>query len=189
MRYPPLHEFLPHNEKDQAELAKSLGKSLAEVKQRVDRLHESNPMLGHRGDRLAITYPEILEMQVRAIIEAAVECKKQKVAVLPEIMIPLAGTKAELDYCKKHTVATAEAVFKETKTRVDYLYGTMIEVPRAAVTADELAQTAEFFSFGTNDLTQMTFGYSRGDAGPFLPHYVKKESLERAPFHTPEYRA
>ncbi|HET6246209.1 MAG TPA: pyruvate, phosphate dikinase [Tepidisphaeraceae bacterium] len=181
---PPLHEFLPHNEKDQAELAKSLGKSLDEVKRRVGQLHESNPMLGHRGDRLAITYPEILEMQVRAIIEAAVECKKAKVAVLPEIMIPLAGTKAELDFCKKHTVETANAVFAETKTTVDYMYGTMIEVPRAAVTADELAQTAEFFSFGTNDLTQMTFGYSRDDAGSFLPEYVKKEILERDPFQS-----
>jgi pyruvate,orthophosphate dikinase len=181
---PPLHEFLPHNEKDQAELARSLGKSLQEVKQRVDQLHEANPMLGHRGDRLAITYPEILEMQVRAIIEAACECKKQKVAVLPEIMIPLAGTKAELDFCKKHTIATADAVMAEQKVKVDYLYGTMIEVPRAAVTADELAQTAQFFSFGTNDLTQMTFGYSRDDSGSFLPEYVKKEILERDPFQS-----
>jgi pyruvate,orthophosphate dikinase len=181
---PPLHEFLPHNEKDQEELAKSLGKTLVEVKNRVDQLHEANPMLGHRGDRLAITYPEILEMQVRAILEAAVECKKQRISVLPEIMIPLAGTKAELDFCKKHTVAVAEAVFAEQKTTVEYLYGTMIEVPRAAVTADELAQTAEFFSFGTNDLTQMTFGYSRDDAGSFLPEYVAKEILERDPFQS-----
>jgi pyruvate,orthophosphate dikinase len=181
---PPLHEFLPHSEKDQAELAHSLGKSLDEVKNRVQQLHEANPMLGHRGDRLAITYPEILEMQVRAIIEAACECKKQKIAVLPEIMIPLAGTKAELDFCKKHTVATADAVMKEQGVKVDYLYGTMIEVPRAAVTADELAETAQFFSFGTNDLTQMTFGYSRDDAGSFLPEYVKKEILERDPFQS-----
>jgi len=181
---PPLHEFLPHNEKDQAELAKSLGMSLDQVRNRVEQLHEANPMLGHRGDRLAVTYPEILEMQVRAIIEAAVECKKQRIVVLPEIMIPLAGTKAELDYLKKYTVATAEAVFAEQKTRVEYLYGTMIEVPRAAVTADELAQTAEFFSFGTNDLTQMTFGYSRDDAGVFLPEYIKKEILERDPFQS-----
>jgi pyruvate,orthophosphate dikinase len=181
---PPLHEFLPHNEKDQAELAKSLGLSLEQVKARVQQLHEANPMLGHRGDRLAVTYPEILEMQVRAVIEAAVECKKQGIKVLPEIMIPLAGTKAELDFLKKHTTETADAVFKETKTKVDYLYGTMIEVPRAAVTADELAQTAQFFSFGTNDLTQMTFGYSRDDAGSFLPEYVKKEILERDPFQS-----
>jgi pyruvate,orthophosphate dikinase len=184
---PPLHEFLPHNEKDQAELARSLGLSLQEVKDRVQQLHEANPMLGHRGDRLAITYPEILEMQVRAIIEAAVEVKKQGVKVLPEIMIPLAGTKSELDYLKKITVDTANAVFAQTKTKVDYLYGTMIEVPRAAVTADELAQTAEFFSFGTNDLTQMTFGYSRDDAGVFLPEYIKKEILERDPFQTIDF--
>ena len=181
---PPLHEFLPHNEKDQAELAKSLGMKLEEVQARVQQLHESNPMLGHRGDRLAVTYPEILEMQVRAIIEAAVECKKQRITVVPEIMIPLAGTKAELDYLKKYTTATADAVMKETKTKVDYLYGTMIEVPRAAVTADELAHTAQFFSFGTNDLTQMTFGYSRDDAGSFLPEYVRKDILERDPFQS-----
>ncbi len=181
---PPLHEFLPHGEKDQRALAESLGMSFEQVKNRVQQLHEANPMLGHRGDRLAITYPEILIMQVRAIIEAAVECKKAGIKVLPEIMIPLAGTKQELDFLKKHTVETANAVFKETKTRVDYMYGTMIEVPRAAITADELAETAEFFSFGTNDLTQMTFGYSRDDAGSFLPEYVKKEILERDPFQS-----
>ncbi len=181
---PPLHEFLPHNEKDQQALGQSLGMSFEQVKARVNQLHESNPMLGHRGDRLAITYPEILEMQVRAIIEAAVEVKKAGIKVLPEIMIPLAGTKAELDYLKKITVETANAVFKETKTKVPYMYGTMIEVPRAAITADELAQTAEFFSFGTNDLTQMTFGYSRDDAGVFLPDYIEKEILERDPFQS-----
>jgi pyruvate,orthophosphate dikinase len=181
---PPLHEFLPHNEKDQVELARTLGLSAEQVKSRVAQLHEANPMLGHRGDRLAITYPEILEMQVRAIIEAAVETKKAGIKVLPEIMIPLAGTKKELDYLKKITVETANAVFAEQKTKVDYLYGTMIEVPRAAICADELAQTAEFFSFGTNDLTQMTFGYSRDDAGVFLPEYIKKEILERDPFQS-----
>jgi pyruvate,orthophosphate dikinase len=181
---PPLHEFLPHNEKDQAALAESLGLSLEQVKTRVQQLHEANPMLGHRGDRLAITYPEILEMQVRAIIEAAVEVKKAGIKVLPEIMIPLAGTAKELDYLKKVTVDTANAVFAETKTKVEYLYGTMIEVPRAAVTADEMASVAEFFSFGTNDLTQMTFGYSRDDSGVFLPEYIKKEILERDPFQS-----
>ena len=181
---PPLHEFLPHGEKDQAELAKSLGMTLEQVKTRVQQLHESNPMLGHRGDRLAITYPEILEMQVRAIIEAACECKKAGIKVLPEIMIPLVGCKSELDYLKKFTVATADAVMKEMKTKVDYMYGTMIEVPRAAITADEIAETAEFFSFGTNDLTQMTFGYSRDDAGSFLPEYVTKEILPRDPFQS-----
>jgi pyruvate,orthophosphate dikinase len=181
---PPLHEFLPHGEKDQRALAESLHMSFEQVKARVQQLHESNPMLGHRGDRLAVTYPEILEMQVQAIIEAAVECKKAGVKVLPEIMIPLAGTRQELDFLKKFTVETAERVFKEQKTRVEYLYGTMIEVPRAAITADELAETAQFFSFGTNDLTQMTFGYSRDDAGSFLPEYVKKEILERDPFQS-----
>ena len=181
---PPLHEFLPHNEKDQAELAKSLGLSTEQVKSRVEQLHEANPMLGHRGDRLAITYPEILEMQVQAIIEAACDVKKEGVKVLPEIMIPLAGTKAELDYLKKFTDETAQRVMKEKGTKVDYLYGTMIEVPRAAVTADEIAQTAQFFSFGTNDLTQMTFGYSRDDVNSFLPDYLKKEILERDPFQS-----
>ncbi len=181
---PPLHEFLPHHEKEQAELARSLNMSLEAVKTRVNQLHESNPMLGHRGDRLAITYPEILEMQVQAIIEAACMVKKDKIKVLPEIMIPLAGTKAELDFCKKYTVAVADRVMKEQGIKVDYLYGTMIEVPRAAVVADELAQVAEFFSFGTNDLTQMTFGYSRDDAGVFLGDYLKKEILERDPFQS-----
>jgi pyruvate,orthophosphate dikinase len=181
---PPLHEFLPHGERDQQALGESLGMSFEQVKNRVQQLHESNPMLGHRGDRLAVTYPEILEMQVQAIIEAAVECKKAGIKVLPEIMIPLAGTKQELDYLKKFTVETAERVFKEQKARVEYMYGTMIEVPRAAITADELAETAQFFSFGTNDLTQMTFGYSRDDAGSFLPEYVKKEILERDPFQS-----
>jgi pyruvate,orthophosphate dikinase len=181
---PPLHEFLPHNEKDQQELATSLNMSLDQVKARVSQLHESNPMLGHRGDRLAVTYPEILEMQVQAIIEAACESKKAGIKVLPEIMIPLAGTKKELDYLKKYTDETAARVIQETGIKLQYLYGTMIEVPRAAVVADELAQTAEFFSFGTNDLTQMTFGYSRDDVNSFLPDYLKKEILERDPFQT-----
>jgi pyruvate, orthophosphate dikinase len=181
---PPLHEFLPHNEKDQQALANALGLSLSQVQNRVQQLHESNPMLGHRGDRLAITYPEILEMQVEAIIAAACQVKKEGIKVLPEIMIPLAGTKKELEFCKKYTVETANRVMKEMGTKVDYMYGTMIEVPRAAVTADEMAEVAEFFSFGTNDLTQMTFGYSRDDAGSFLPEYVKKEILERDPFQS-----
>jgi len=181
---PPLHEFLPHNEHDQAELARSLGLTLDQVKARVNQLHEANPMLGHRGDRLAVTYPEILEMQVQAIIEAACQVKKEGIRVLPEIMIPLAGTKAELDYLKTFTDQTAQRVMREQGTKVDYLYGTMIEVPRAAITADEIAQTAEFFSFGTNDLTQMTFGYSRDDVNSFLPDYLKKELLERDPFQS-----
>jgi pyruvate,orthophosphate dikinase len=181
---PPLHEFLPHSEKDQAELASSLGKSLEQVKNRVNQLHESNPMLGHRGDRLAVTYPEILQMQVRAIIEAACMVKKEKIRVLPEIMIPLAGTVLELKYLEKYTVETAKQVMDEQKIKVDYLYGTMIEVPRAALVADEMAQVATFFSFGTNDLTQMTFGFSRDDVNSFLPDYLKKEILERDPFQS-----
>jgi pyruvate,orthophosphate dikinase len=181
---PPLHEFLPHEEKEQQALANSLGLTLEQVKARVNQLHEANPMLGHRGDRLAITYPEILEMQVRAIIEAACEVKKAGVKVKPEIMIPLAGIKKELDFCKKITDETAAAVMKETGVKVDYMYGTMIEVPRAAVTADEMAQVAEFFSFGTNDLTQMTFGFSRDDINSFLPDYLSREILERDPFQS-----
>jgi pyruvate,orthophosphate dikinase len=181
---PPLHEFLPHEEKEQQSLADSLGLTLQQVKARVSQLHEANPMLGHRGDRLAITYPEILEMQVRAIIEAAVQVKKTGVKVLPEIMIPLAGVKKELEFCKTITVATAHAVFAETGTKLPYLYGTMIEVPRAAVVADEMAEVAEFFSFGTNDLTQMTFGFSRDDINSFLPDYLNKEILERDPFQS-----
>jgi pyruvate,orthophosphate dikinase len=181
---PPLHEFLPHNEKDQAELAASLGLSLEQVKNRVNQLHESNPMLGHRGDRLAVTYPEILEMQVRAIIEAACLVKKEKIKVLPEIMIPLSGTVKELDYLKPFTTQTAQQVMREQGVKVEYMFGTMIEIPRAALTADEMAGVAEFFSFGTNDLTQMTFGFSRDDVNSFLPDYLKKEILERDPFQT-----
>ncbi|HWB54554.1 MAG TPA: pyruvate, phosphate dikinase, partial [Tepidisphaeraceae bacterium] len=176
---PPLHEFLPHNEKDQQALASDLGLTLEQVKNRVQQLHEANPMLGHRGDRLAITYPEILEMQVEAIIAAACQVKKEKIKVFPEIMIPLAGTEKELEFCKKLTDETAKRVMTEQGVKVEYLYGTMIEVPRAAVTADELAEVAQFFSFGTNDLTQMTFGYSRDDVNSFLPDYLKKEILER----------
>ncbi|HMB96670.1 MAG TPA: pyruvate, phosphate dikinase, partial [Tepidisphaeraceae bacterium] len=148
---PPLHEFLPHSEKDQQALANDLGLSLQQVQQRVSQLHEMNPMLGHRGDRLAVTYPEILEMQVRAIIEAACECKKAGIKVLPEIMIPLVGTENELKYLKPITQETAATVMKEKGVKVDYLFGTMIEVPRAAITANEIAHQAEFFSFGTND--------------------------------------
>jgi pyruvate,orthophosphate dikinase len=181
---PPLHEFLPHNEKDQQELAHSLNMTLDQVKSRVAQLHEANPMLGHRGDRLAVTFPEILEMQVRAIIEAACQSKKAGIKVLPEIMIPLAGTKKELEYLKKFTEETAARVFKEQGVKVDYTYGTMIEVPRAALTANEIAEVTEFFSFGTNDLTQLTFGYSRDDANTFLPDYLKKELLDRDPFQT-----
>jgi pyruvate,orthophosphate dikinase len=181
---PPLHEFLPHNPKDQAELAATLGISESAVAARVRALHEMNPMLGHRGCRLAVTFPEILEMQVQAIMEAAVAVKKEKIVVLPEIMIPLVGTVRELTYLKKYLIDTAEAVMHEDGMRVDYLIGTMIEVPRAALTADEIAAEAEFFSFGTNDLTQMTFGFSRDDINSFLPDYLNKEILERDPFQS-----
>jgi pyruvate, orthophosphate dikinase len=181
---PPLHEFLPHNIKDQADLAVSLGISPADVAARVQSLHEMNPMLGHRGCRLAVTFPEILVMQVRAIIEAAVTATQNGIHVLPEIMIPLVGTVKELTYLKKYLVETADAVLAHHNTKLKYLVGTMIEVPRAALTADEIAAEAEFFSFGTNDLTQMTFGFSRDDINSFLPDYLSKEILERDPFQS-----
>lgn len=179
---PPLHEFVPHEEAQQAELAKELGLSLEKVKQRVESLHEFNPMLGHRGCRLGNTYPEITEMQARAIIEAAINVSKNGVKVLPEIMVPLIGTKAEFLLQEEIIRTTAEKVFQETGARVEYLVGTMIEIPRAALTADKIAESAEFFSFGTNDLTQMTFGYSRDDAGMFLPVYLRKNLLKQDPF-------
>ncbi|MEL7237396.1 MAG: pyruvate, phosphate dikinase [Planctomycetota bacterium] len=178
---PPLHEFLPQGEHDQRELAKEMGMTLAGVQQRVSDLHELNPMLGHRGCRLAVTYPEILRMQVRAILEAAIEVGGN---VVPEIMIPLAGTVEELKYLKEHLHDEAEAVFKKKKKKVKYMVGTMIEVPRAAITAEEVAEEAEFFSFGTNDLTQMTFGYSRDDAGVFIKDYLDKGILESDPFQS-----
>ena len=181
---PPLHEFLPHAEKEMLDLAETMGLTSAQVHDRVVRLKEANPMLGHRGCRLAVTYPEILEMQVEAIIEAAIECKKKKIAVLPEIMIPLVGTVKELTYLKKYLIETADRVQAARKTEVSYMIGTMIEVPRAAVTADEIAAEAEFFSFGTNDLTQMTLGFSRDDVNSFLPDYLKKDILERDPFQS-----
>ncbi|MBM4152486.1 MAG: pyruvate, phosphate dikinase, partial [Kiritimatiellaceae bacterium] len=172
---PPLHEFVPHTAKDQAEMAKRLNVPAKQVAERVKQLHEFNPMLGHRGCRLSVTYPELCVMQTTAIIAAA--CKvgkaKKKVKVLPEIMIPLVGTKAELDFLVKIVKATAEEVIKKEGVKLNYMVGTMIEIPRAALTADELAETAEFFSFGTNDLTQMTFGFSRDDIGSFLPDYLK----------------
>ncbi len=181
---PPLHEFLPHEEGNQKEMAKNLGVSLEEVQAKVNALHEFNPMLGHRGCRLGISYPEITEMQARAIMEAACQLTKEGVKVYPEIMIPLIGTKAELEDQKKVVVETAEEVMKEMDVKVDYLVGTMIEIPRAALTADEVAEVAEFFSFGTNDLTQMTFGYSRDDAGKFLREYEEKGILPEDPFQT-----
>ena len=179
---PPLHEFVPHEEAQQVELAKDMGISLEEIKFKVESLHEFNPMLGHRGCRLGITYPEITEMQARAIIEAAVNLKMKGVNVLPEIMVPLIGTVKELELQVNIIKETAEKVFAEKGARVDFLTGTMIEVPRAALTADKVAEVAEFFSFGTNDLTQMTFGYSRDDAGKFLDVYLKTGVLKNDPF-------
>jgi pyruvate,orthophosphate dikinase len=183
---PPLHEFVPHEEKQQAELAHSLGLTTAKVKQRVAQLHEANPMLGHRGCRLCVTYPEILDMQVRAIVEAAIDCLRSNIKAMPEIMIPLIGTKKELAHLRAQVEATIAKVKEEEdyKPRLDIKIGTMIEIPRAAVTADEIAEHAEFFSFGTNDLTQMTFGYSRDDIGTFLPDYLGKEILPADPFQT-----
>jgi pyruvate,orthophosphate dikinase len=172
---PPLHEFVPHDEPKQRDLAKRIGVPFDKVKHRVEQLHEANPMLGHRGCRLCITYPEILDMQVRAIIEAAVKCKKEGVKVLPEIMHPLVLDKKEFQILEQRTRKVADAIIKESGAKVPYLVGTMIEVPRAALMAGEIAEAAEFFSFGTNDLTQMTMGLSRDDAGRFLPDYVDEK--------------
>ena len=179
---PPLHEFVPHEEAQQAEIAKELGIDAGKVKARVNSLHEFNPMLGHRGCRLGNTYPEITEMQARAIIEAAINVQKKGVKVFPEIMVPLIGTLAEFKLQESIIRETAAKVFAETGAKVEYLVGTMIEIPRAALTADKIAESAEFFSFGTNDLTQMTFGYSRDDAGSFLPIYLNKNLLKNDPF-------
>ncbi len=179
---PPLHEFVPHEEANQKEMAKELGISPEEVKAKVESLHEFNPMLGHRGCRLGITYPEITEMQARAIIEAALNLKKKGIETFPEIMIPLIGNVNELKNQEQIVRNVAEKVFAERNDKIDYMVGTMIEVPRAALTADEVAEVAEFFSFGTNDLTQMTLGFSRDDAGKFLPEYIDRGILKADPF-------
>jgi len=179
---PPLHEFVPQDEESQGEMAREMGLSIDAVKAKVASLHELNPMLGHRGCRLGISFPEITQMQARAIFEAACRLVKEGVDAKPEIMVPLVGTVKELSAQKEIIVAAAEEVMAETGVKVDYLVGTMIEVPRAAITADEIAKEAAFFSFGTNDLTQMTFGYSRDDAGKFLPEYVEKKILPVDPF-------
>ena len=181
---PPLHEFLPHEAPQQREMARQMGVSAARVRRIIASLHEFNPMLGHRGCRLGITYPEIYEMQVEAIIEAALNVRKRGVEALPEIMIPLVGTVAELAELKGMTDEVAARIMRRRKAEVPYLVGTMIEVPRAALVADQIAREAEFFSFGTNDLTQMTFGYSRDDAGKFLPHYVEQGILPADPFQS-----
>lgn len=180
---PPLHEFLPHTDEEIEELAKTMGLTFEELKNTVESLHEFNPMMGHRGCRLAVSYPEIAEMQTRAVIEAAIEVKKNKgYNIVPEIMIPLVGDIKELKFVKDIVVRTAETVMEEKETKLDYLVGTMIEIPRAAVTADEIAKEAEFFSFGTNDLTQMTFGFSRDDAAKFLNDYYERKVYEQDPF-------
>ena len=184
---PPLHEFVPHDPAKQAELAKEIGVSPETVARRVEQLHEANPMLGHRGCRLSITYPEILEMQVRAIIEAAIDCQKRGVKVLPEIMHPLTLDKKELKILEEGTRRVADEIISEAKVKLEYLVGTMIELPRAALLAGQIAEVAEFFSFGTNDLTQTTMGLSRDDAGRFLPEYVdeRKAGIFKAdPFQT-----
>ncbi len=180
---PPLHEFLPHEDEEIEELAKDLGITFKELKNKVESLHEFNPMMGHRGCRLAVSYPEIAEMQTRAVIEAAIDVKTRLgYDIIPEIMIPLVGEVKELKYVKDVVTRTADAIIKESGIEMKYMVGTMIEIPRAALTADEIAKEAEFFSFGTNDLTQMTFGFSRDDAGNFLKYYYDNSIYESDPF-------
>jgi pyruvate,orthophosphate dikinase len=179
---PPLHEFVPHQQATQKELADEMGISIEAVKLKIAELEEFNPMLGHRGCRLGITYPEITAMQARAIIEAALNLKAKGIDARPEIMVPLVGTVTELKNQADIIRSTAEKVFEEKGDRIDYLVGTMIEIPRAALTADHIAPEADFFSFGTNDLTQMTLGYSRDDAGKFLPVYLENGILKQDPF-------
>jgi pyruvate,orthophosphate dikinase len=180
---PPLHEFLPTEEKDIEALSKTLNVSTQQLKHKVEFLHEFNPMLGHRGCRLGLTYPEIYDMQVQAIMEAACELvKNEGFSIVPEIMIPLIATVSELKELRKNAVNICEEVLESYGVKIDYLIGTMIELPRAALTADEIATEAEFFSFGTNDLTQTTFGLSRDDAGKFLPFYVENNLLPEDPF-------
>jgi pyruvate,orthophosphate dikinase len=183
---PPLHEFLPHEKEAQRALAKELGVKPKKIARRVSMLHEMNPMLGHRGCRLAITYPEIARMQTRAITEATIRCRKKDIDARPEIMVPLIGTRAELAILREEILAEIDAVKKRMKFRgrLNIPVGTMIEIPRAALTAEKVAEVADFFSFGTNDLTQMAFGYSRDDAGVFLPEYVAREILPKDPFNS-----
>ena len=179
---PPLHEFLPHTDEEIQELANQMNIPFEKLKNTVESLHEFNPMLGHRGCRLSITYPEIAEMQTRAVIEAAIEVNKEGYNIVPEIMIPLVGSINELKYVQSVVEKTIQEVLKENNTTLEYKFGTMIEVPRGALTAGEIAECAEFFSFGTNDLTQMTFGFSRDDAGKFLEEYYERKIFENDPF-------
>src|SRR5437762_10428545 len=181
---PPLHEFLPHDHAAQNQLAQKLGVSVDKVSQRVKELHECNPMRGFRGSRLGLVYPEISEMQARAVFEAAAEVQKGGIKVKPEIMIPLVGFKKELDLQVEVVHRVAQEVMRERGVKLNYLVGTMIEVPRGALTADEIAQTAQFFSFGTNDLTQTCLGMSRDDSGSFLGHYAELEIIKKNPFAT-----
>jgi pyruvate,orthophosphate dikinase len=181
---PPLHEFLPRDPEEVASLAKKIGVTAEHIEHTVEQLTEVNPMLGHRGCRLGLTFPEITEMQAQAIFEAACQTAAEGVAVIPEVMVPLVSDVEELRRQTELVRQVAERVFGEQKRRVDYLLGTMIELPRAALTADRVAQVAEFFSFGTNDLTQTTFGLSRDDAGRFLPFYVQQGILPDDPFQT-----
>jgi pyruvate,orthophosphate dikinase len=179
---PPLHEFLPHDQAAQRDLAKKLGVTLSSIKKRVEDLHEFNPMLGHRGCRLGISYPEVTEMQAQAIFEAALLAQKDGIDVSPELMVPLVGFPRELELQVEVIHETAKKVFAAKGDKVKYLVGTMIEIPRAALVADEIAKTAQFFSFGTNDLTQTTMGMSRDDSGSFLPNYAEIDILDANPF-------
>jgi pyruvate,orthophosphate dikinase len=181
---PPLHEFLPTEEKDIQALSAEMGVSVDTLKAKIASLHEFNPMLGHRGCRLSITFPEIAEMQTEAVIAAACELKKEGVDALPEIMIPLVGFKSEFDFCAAIVRKVAQETMDKYGMQIEYKLGTMIEVPRGALTADEIAETAEFFSFGTNDLTQMGLGFSRDDAGKFIKEYVEKNIFEKDPFQS-----
>ena len=182
---PPLHEFIPHTDEELHDLAKQINVSYEKLAKKAEELHEFNPMLGHRGCRLAVTYPEIAEMQAEAIIRAAIEVRAEKgLDIVPEIMIPLIGLKSELADVKATVVKTVESVMEAEGVKFDYLVGTMIEIPRAALTADEIAQEAEFFSFGTNDLTQMTFGFSRDDTGNIIKEYIDKGIFEEDPFQS-----
>ena len=181
---PPLHEFVPTEEADIEKLANDMGKTVADIKAIIAGLHEFNPMMGHRGCRLAVTYPEIAAMQTRAVIKASlnIQAKHPEWNMVPEIMIPLVGEVKELAYVKKVVTETADAIIASVKSDMKYKVGTMIEIPRAAITADEIAKQADFFSFGTNDLTQMTFGFSRDDAGKFLDAYYDRKIYENDPF-------
>jgi pyruvate,orthophosphate dikinase len=179
---PPLHEFVPHDEKGQQEMADVMGVSIKHIQEKVEDLAEFNPMLGHRGCRLGNTYPEITVMQTRAIIEAALNLKAKNIVAKPEIMIPLTGTYEEMKMQETIVRDTISKIFEERNETIEHLVGTMIEIPRAALIANKIAESAEFFSFGTNDLTQMTFGYSRDDAGKFLPIYIEKGILKHDPF-------